>query len=131
MNTKTKIKHKLADFHLDQNGILVIHIQKNAFVQTQHIKEMLKIHGELTNGKRCPCVMVLGDYANVSINGRKFLATEDAVQFSLCEAFVVKSLAQKILGNFYLKFDKPNVPSRLFNNFEDAYAWAKTFITKD
>jgi hypothetical protein len=113
---------------MDENGILTIYIHNNAFVQTEHIKEMLKIHGELTQGKRCPCIMVLGEYANVSANGRKFLASEDAVQFSSCEAFVVKSLAQKILGNFYLKFDKPNIPSRLFNNFEDAYNWAETFV---
>jgi hypothetical protein len=130
LKTNTKIQHELADFHLDEKGILIIHIHRNAFVQTKDIQAMLHIHGELTNGKRCPCVMVLGEYANVSADGRKFLATEDAVQFSSCEAFVVKSLAQKILGNFYLKIDKPNIPSKLFNNFEEAYAWAETFISK-
>ena len=43
-------------------------------------------------------------------------------------AFVIKSLAQKLLGNAYLKINKPVVPTALFDNEEKAIEWLQKFI---
>jgi hypothetical protein len=40
---------------------------------------------------------------------------------------VIKILGQRILGNFYIKFQKPMIPTKIFNNHEDALEWLNLF----
>jgi hypothetical protein len=42
-------------------------------------------------------------------------------------ALVSANAAMKILGNFYLRLNRPVVPTRFFSNKEDAAEWLKTF----
>jgi hypothetical protein len=46
----------------------------------------------------------------------------------VADAFVIDSLAQRILGNFYLKFNKPQFPTRFFNSKEEALIWLEAFV---
>ena len=45
----------------------------------------------------------------------------------IAEALVVKSLANRILVNFYLTVKKPMIPAKMFNNKESALKWLNTF----
>lgn len=40
------------------------------------------------------------------------------------QAIVIDGLAQKIVANFYMKFNKPDCPVEIFNNPEDALKWS-------
>jgi hypothetical protein len=42
-------------------------------------------------------------------------------------ALVSANAAMKILGNFYLRLNRPVVPTRFFSNKADAAEWLKTF----
>jgi len=44
------------------------------------------------------------------------------------DAFVIKSLSQRILANFYLKVNLPERPTKFFNNSKDAISWLNQFI---
>jgi hypothetical protein len=45
----------------------------------------------------------------------------------LCEAFVVSTLAKKVMVNFYIKVQKPANPAKVFTGFSQAWRWAKSF----
>ena len=48
--------------------------------------------------------------------------------YSKADAFVLNSNAQKILANFYIKINKPERPTKFFNNADEALIWLKQFI---
>lgn len=48
--------------------------------------------------------------------------------YSKADAFVLNSIAQKILANFYVKINKPERPTKFFNNSEEALIWLKKYI---
>jgi hypothetical protein len=48
--------------------------------------------------------------------------------YSKADAFVLNSIAQKILANFYVKINKPEGPTKFFNNLDEALIWLKKYI---
>jgi len=48
--------------------------------------------------------------------------------YSKADAFVLNSIAQKILANFYVKINKPERPTKFFNNLDEASIWLKKYI---
>ena len=51
--------------------------------------------------------------------------------FTLADSFVIHSLAQKILANFYLKISKPVLPTKVFNKPDEAEAWLQTLDAEE
>ena len=43
-------------------------------------------------------------------------------------AVVVSSTANRLIGNFYINFNKPKVPTKLFSSDEKAIEWLKGFL---
>lgn len=39
------------------------------------------------------------------------------------QAIVIDNLAHKIVANFYLRFNKPKGPTRIFEDLEEAFKW--------
>ncbi len=44
-------------------------------------------------------------------------------KYQIKKGILIKGLGQKMLGNFYLKFFKPNVNTRMFSEIETALDW--------
>lgn len=91
----------------------------------EDIENTTKKHGELTKGGKCLLLVVTSHFTNVESKGREFMASHFASQYSIAEAFVIHSLGQKILANFYLKINKPKVPTKVFTNVFLAEEWLK------
>lgn len=41
---------------------------------------------------------------------------------------IVSSTANRLIGNFYINFNKPKVHTRLFSNEEEALSWLQEFL---
>jgi len=53
-------------------------------------------------------------------------AARPEVQVNLiAQAIVVKTLANRLLGNFIIKFHRPSAPTKLFSDCETALNWLK------
>jgi hypothetical protein len=80
-------------------------------------------------GKGKPVHLVLdfrkGD-ASFTNEARAYFA-QDArhATLRLSQALVLKSLAHKIVANFYLKFNKPTCPAAVFSDPEEAVKWIR------
>ncbi len=63
------------------------------------------------------------DNSEVDNEVRDWAAIKSGNHYTIADAFVIKNFAQKILTNFYLRFNKPQKPSKVFNNTGDAINW--------
>ena len=54
---------------------------------------------------------------------RKWASAPDGNKKTIADAILINSLAHKLQANFYLKFNKPVKPTKLFNAREKAVVW--------
>lgn len=116
-----------SEIFMRDDGIVQIN-SKNHNYDTQDLKEINVAQGKITKGKRCALLVIVDPFADIDSDAREYMACAEATQFSIAEAYVIRSLAQKILANFYLKVGKPEVPTRFFNEQNDAEDWLRSYL---
>jgi hypothetical protein len=86
-------------------------------------KNILRPHLKLTEGAmHCAFIKALGNI-DISSDARKYGSNPEIQQNLIAQAVLVNSLATRIAGNFYIRFNKPPKPTRIFTNPEDAKSW--------
>lgn len=90
--------------------------------------QLIKDAQKQISGKRLPILISGGQFSITNIETLKYIAKNENMPYSKVSAFVAESISQKILGNFYLKFFKPERPTRFFNHKEDAIEWLQQFL---
>ncbi len=113
---------------LRDDGIVQVDINRDEVMEVRHIKLGVEFLEEISEGKKFPLLFVVGDFSVPSEEARKYEASEESNPYASAEAYVIKSLAQKLIGNFYLKFNKPARPTKFFRNKDEAVAWLKEFL---
>lgn len=90
--------------------------------------ESVNAIGELTNGVPHPILKIPGKFTSVDHDTRDHVAKGDGARFSIAEAFIIKSLAHKMIASFYIKINKPQKPTHFFSDVKSAEIWLKTFL---
>jgi len=114
--------------YLREDGIMYILISPERKETVESVKKMVQTMGEMVNHKQVP---MLAKFEGNSLPGRANLdywAKKESCPYSKADAFVVRSTALKIIANFYLSFNKPERPTRMFADEKEALAWLKTFL---
>lgn len=92
------------------------------------IKTINKAVGDLTPNREKKLLLIMAsNYSSVEPEGRRYMSTPEGVEYSIAEAYVIRSLAQRLLINFLIKINKTFVPVQFFTNKETAIAWLNTF----
>lgn len=63
--------------------------------------------------------------SSVSAAARSAAATEEYYRYVAALALFGKTMLESIVGNLFLKINKPKVPTRFFDNREQAIEWLK------
>ncbi len=114
--------------YLKKNGIMFIRISADVPETVELSKQMVEIFGEMVNYRKVPLLAWHENGALPPKENRDNWAQKDACPYSAADAFIVRSLAFRLLANFYLQFNKPERPTRFFQNTKDATAWLLTFV---
>lgn len=115
-------------------GVFDVVLYSNSIIEVKwnhQLKEIEKHHlvalansiKELGKGKKMRVYITTFDFMTINEEGREYSSTIDAERYTLANAVLIDSLAKKILFNFYLKFNKPNVPTRAFQLKSQAFEW--------
>lgn len=113
---------------LRSDGLVMITYPDHFDFTLKESIESVDAIGEITNGIPHPILKVPGKYTSVDHDCRDHVAKGDGARFSIAEAFIIESLAHKMLANFYIKFYKPQKPTHFFSDIPSAEKWLKTFI---
>jgi hypothetical protein len=77
----------------------------------------------LLEGRRLPALVDLRGIRSQTAEARAYLSGPHATRVSRAVAIVVDSPVSRVLGNFYLGYNRPEVPTRLFGSLEEAESW--------
>lgn len=113
------------------DGIIKYSLVDNYEIQKQDVLQISAETKKIANGKRIPLLIVTGAYTSISSEAFEALDSKESLEYSLAEAFVIKSTPQRLLADFYLRIKKPYVPTAYFANEEKALEWLKKFSNEN
>lgn len=119
---------KTSEVNFRSDGIVNLHIKSNQTLTGEDTKSMVEFIGKTGNGEKLLLLITTGEYSLADKEAREFGASKAGNEFTLAAAIVVKSLAQKLIGNAYIKINKPIAPNALFTDEQKAIDWLKTFM---
>ena len=108
---------------LRSDGVIQFVVPANTYVKLPGVVEAIEAIRECGSGKRYPLLIIAGKDATMDTAAMSYMAKKTAETSTIALACHIESISQKLLGNFYLKFNKPVKPTRIFTKMEDALEW--------
>ncbi len=119
-----KTETDAACVNLGNDGIIRVMVKRKTEVNAAVLKKLYTVFNEIENGEPYAFIYYTEDSSvTVTEEGRTFAKEEENSFPKICDAVVVTNLAHKLLANFYLRFNKPNYPFKVFSKMEDAEKW--------
>lgn len=76
-------------------------------------------------------IFEFSSFSDVDPEVREWAADKDGSRYAHSDAIVIDSLPQKIIADFYLRFHKPETPTKFFYSLEKAIDWTFEQMKKD
>ena len=109
-----------------KDGIVQIASHENMSIDENDFREGLQFLHKKYKGKKFPVLFIPGENSEVTSEFRKIASSELADQLAIADALVVESLPHRMVGNFYIKFNKPSRPTKVFSNRQEAIKWLRS-----
>lgn len=122
--TVTKMYLSHSEILLRSDGIIQV-IASNHSYSKADILELHQAFSTLSNNTKSRILLVADKFTTIETDARKFLATPAAGIHSIAEAYVIHSLAQRLILNFLFNVQGTPVPAKFFNDEESAVEWLK------
>lgn len=97
-----------------------------ADVSLDDARANLAVCRELTKGISRGAIIDLRPIRSQTAEARALFAGPEATVIAWAVALVVGSPLTRVLGSFYLGFNKPEVPTRLFTSTSEAATWLRS-----
>jgi len=129
MITNGKIELEASELYFDDLGILWIIHKDGTEMDIEKAKEHAEACYKMCNGN--PTRMIIdarGKYAIITPEAKDYLAhNEEIIKIRKAHAILVDSVANRLLANFYFKFNKPLGPGKVFNSKQSALLWLSKY----
>ena len=109
------------------HGFYEVEVFDNADFSVSDLKQLVKAQQEHFD-IQLPVLTLCREHANTNIELLNVIAKNKNNPYSKADAFVIKSMAQRILANFYIKIHKPERPTKFFSSKDDAILWLKQYL---
>lgn len=122
-------KISIARIYIDEFGFCRIRLDSSEhdFLGVDEAKELCDSICEVCDGTPHKLLTDSRDVnGHVGLDAREVIRNHPGmIKIRLAEAFVVNSLATSLIANFYVNFNRPENPTRVFNSMENAQNWLK------
>jgi hypothetical protein len=105
------------------DGILEIQLADDFYFTVKESKEITANIINITNGIPYKVMVVAGSLSLSDDGARNYSTTKESTDPIISLAIVTCSLPQSIIANFIMKFQKPRIPTKVFNSKVDAVEW--------
>ena len=102
-------------------------VKKNVTLQASGVWESRGQSGNHTPDKKFVVLFEGDDNSDVSGEARRAGASLEYTKHVAALALYSNKFHENIIGNLFLKINKPHVPTKFFDNRDNAIAWLRTF----
>ncbi len=91
---------------------------------------MIEKYHEVCGDKKLPFLFDAMDHVTITKEARDNAVLIEEQAPVGATGVIASNLAYKLVAQFYIKFNKPKRPFKIFRNEEDAIKWLKTYLKK-
>ena len=113
------------------NGVMNIIFKDNLLIEMKDVSEVLDWVASLGPDKKYLNLMEGANSTDFDTEVREFAASSDNNEYTIADAMVISSYAHKLLANFYMRFNKPYKPTRIFTERTKAIDWLLSMKEKE
>jgi len=128
MDKMNTIKHSKFEVEILTPVIFKMTIYEGAELELEDVRQMKASSMKLAEGKKYAILLDATNSFNVTPEANKVLASKEYTEYRVAAAFVTNSLANKIAGNFFIKFNKPASPTKMFTDEATAFEWLQEIM---
>jgi len=120
---KNKTETKTASIYRDKNGVIHVVLFEDAKMDYYDALDHYLVIKNLSGNE--PVLKLIDSRVNWSIQAkaRKYLAGKEVKEKTIARAVLQNSSLKKIMVNFFNELNKPEVPTKMFTDYDEAYAW--------
>jgi hypothetical protein len=96
----------------------------------EDVQEMRRVYLKFSNNESFAILLDATENFSLTSEARTLLASKEYTVKRIAAAFVTKSLANQLVGNFFIKFNKPATPTKMFTDEEHAFKWLVALLEK-
>lgn len=127
MDKSRIVKSTIAEISFD-NGIIYIDYYPMQEANLENAEELVNLIK--TNFADVLPALLLSDISklkNTTKEARDYIGSDAVAPLLKASAVIANSLLSKIIGNLFLKFNKPTYPTKLFSDKQAALLWLETY----
>lgn len=133
--TKENAIHIISEIDLPEvnitlrtDRIVYVFLKENCVIDLDLQERLIDAYNTITGGKLTPFIFMADTGVSVTKEARDNAIVIEERSPCAATAVIVTNLAYKLVANFYLQFNKPKRPYKVFSNTSDALEWLKTFL---
>lgn len=112
---------------MGDDGIARTSVKPNIDIVLEHAIENSATVTSFFKDKKFPILIDARNIKSMSYEARHHFSAHGRETKTNAFGIIIGSPISRVLGNFYLGINKPAVPTKLFDNEEDATKWLKQF----
>lgn len=106
-----------------ENDVLLVTMKEDCSVTVKDMEYLLKTAVSLTRFKKYYAVIDARTNASISSDVSEYYSKSEYSRYRLADAFIINSLAMRLLVNFYISFNKPEILTKTFADADPAIQW--------
>ncbi len=126
----SKIKTKLNEIWIDDEGFLVLKPVEGAELDLEEVKACFAAYRELGVGPNNKVLELIDARDGAMTNEARTYAAKIGKDYFIAAAIISDSLAVRMVVNFFNSFYTQIVPFKMFATEDEARQWLRTFKSK-
>jgi O-methyltransferase involved in polyketide biosynthesis len=111
---------------MDDTHIVQLHIYHDEILEPEKIHEIFDtIHSKFPEGKTL--LVTADNKATLSQEARDLVSSGNVTEQILADGIVTKHYSHQMAANFFVRYNQPQRPTKLFKTEEEAREWLRTF----
>jgi hypothetical protein len=119
------IETNSAFISLIEEVVLVVKVKENMEIDVPQMWENYNATLQLCPKGDFPVLFETEDFVTITKEARELGASKEMAKDACAMAIMINSMAIRIFANFFIKFNKPMRPTKLFTDRDAAILWLK------
>ncbi len=122
-NNNELVLNDISAITLLNESTVEIRIQKDEEYELEDAIRTTKSIEQIGQGRQLLYLTIYGDRTVPSKEARNYCISEPGSRYKRAEAILVRSLSQKMVFNFMINVERPQVRTKLFTCIDEAKSW--------
>lgn len=124
------LKIHCAELSFHDRNIIRFKLLDDIDIEKKDAEEAIEAINTITQGKKYYLLTETGNNFTASAEAREYMANKIGTTSIVANAIYLKSLPIRLIINVYVKINKPEVPTKVFNSEALALEWLNEQISK-